>query len=64
MDEKEEIEYIIVGSSEADPYELKVSNSSPVGKALLNHKVGDIVDVKIPDGVIQYEILSIDKAEE
>lgn len=55
----EVVEYMIVGSTEADPYELKISNESPVGKALLGSKVGDIVEVQIPDGVTKYEVLKI-----
>ncbi|RKD20947.1 transcription elongation factor GreA [Caminicella sporogenes DSM 14501] len=55
----EEIEYTIVGSAEADPYELKISNESPVGKALLGKKVGEIVEVQVPDGITKYEILDI-----
>jgi transcription elongation factor GreA len=57
----EEIEYTIVGSAEADPYEGKISNESPVGSALLGKKVGDIVEVQVPDGVIEYEIIKIDR---
>lgn len=59
--ENEEEEYIIVGSTEADPFESKISNDSPVGMALLGHVVGDIVDVSVPDGVVQYKILNIGK---
>ncbi|HHV26551.1 transcription elongation factor GreA [Anaerosalibacter bizertensis] len=55
----EEIEYTIVGSAEADPYEGKISNESPVGKALIGGKSGDTVEVKVPDGIIKYEILEI-----
>lgn len=55
----EEMEYTIVGSAEADPYNGKISNESPVGKALLGRKSGDIVDVIVPDGVIKYQIISI-----
>ncbi|MDK2920360.1 MAG: transcription elongation factor GreA [Candidatus Petromonas sp.] len=55
----EEVEYTIVGSAEADPYELKISNESPVGKALLGKKVGEVVEIQIPDGVTKYEILDI-----
>ena len=55
----EEIEYTIVGSAEADPYEGKISNESPVGNAILGRKKGDIVEVQVPDGKIKYEILSI-----
>ena len=59
MDFEEEVEYTIVGSAEADPYEGKISNESPVGKALLGRTIGDIVDVQVPDGVAKIEILEI-----
>jgi len=55
----EVVEYMIVGSTEADPYELKISNESPVGKSLLGSKVGDVVEVQIPDGSTRYEVLKI-----
>jgi len=55
----EEVEYTIVGSAEADPYELKISNESPVGRALIGKKVGDVIEIQIPDGVTKYEILEI-----
>ncbi|WP_069650605.1 transcription elongation factor GreA [Caloranaerobacter ferrireducens] len=55
----EEIEYTIVGSAEADPYEGKISNESPVGEALIGRKKGEIVEVQVPDGVIRYEVLEI-----
>ena len=58
-DFEEEIEYTIVGSAEADPYEGKISNESPVGKALLGRTTGDIVDVQVPDGVSKFKILAI-----
>jgi len=57
----DEVEYTIVGSAEADPLNLKISNESPVGKALIGKGIGDIVDIVVPDGVIKYEILSINK---
>lgn len=57
----DEVEYTIVGSAEADPLNLKISNESPVGKALIGRGIGDIVDIVVPDGVIKYEILSINK---
>ena len=59
MDFEEEVVYTIVGSAEADPYEGKISNESPVGKALLGKTIGDIVDVQVPDGVAKFEILEI-----
>jgi len=55
----EEMELSIVGSAEADPMENKISNESPVGNALIGKKVGDIVEVPVPDGVNKYEILGI-----
>jgi len=55
-----EEEYIIVGSTEADPLEHKISNESPVGSALLDMQKGDVVKVFIPDGVVEYEILHIE----
>ena len=59
MDFEDEVEYTIGGSAEADPYEGKISNESPVGKALLGRTIGDIVDVQVPDGVAKFEILEI-----
>jgi transcription elongation factor GreA len=61
MEYDEEMEYTIVGSAEANPYEGKISNESPVGKALLGSKAGDVVDVQVPDGVIKYQIQKIDR---
>lgn len=55
----EEMEYTIVGSAEANPFEGKISNESPVGSALLGKRKGDIVEVQVPDGVIKYKIISI-----
>jgi len=55
------VEYTIVGSAESDPTSNMISNESPVGKALLGKQKGSIVDVNVPAGVIQYEILDIIK---
>lgn len=55
----EEMEYTIVGSAEADPHEGKISNESPLGNALLGMKQGETVQVKVPDGHIEYQILNI-----
>lgn len=52
-------EYNIVGTTEADPTNGKLSNESPVGVSMLNCKVGEKVDVKAPSGVVTYQILSI-----
>ena len=57
----EEIEYNIVGSTEADPDMFKISDESPVGRALIGRKIDEVVDVETPGGTIQFKILSIDK---
>ncbi len=53
------VEYKIVGSSEADPFNGKLSNASLVGNHLLGCKAGDIVEFQIPDGIAKYEILEV-----
>ncbi len=55
------IEYTIVGSAEANPSQNKISNESPVGKALIGKGVGDEVTVNVPDGIIKFKILEIKK---
>ena len=55
----EEVEYLLVGSAEANPLEYKISNESPVGRAILGQTVGTVVDVQAPDGIIRYEILDV-----
>ena len=57
----EEVEYQIVGSTEADPNAGRISDESPIGKAMLGHKVGDIIEVEVPDGTISFELLEISK---
>ena len=59
VDDDEEDEYKIVGSQEADPFESKISNESPIAQALFDHKVGDIVTVESPNGNYQIEIIDI-----
>ena len=58
---KEEEMFTIVGSTEADPFEGKISNESLVGRALLGNKAGQEVTVEVPDGIITYKILDIIK---
>ena len=58
----EEVEYAIVGSAEADPMNFRISNESPVGKGLIGKKVGDVVEVNVPDGVSKFEVLDIRRA--
>lgn len=57
----DEVEYTIVGSAEADPFKNKISNESPVGKAILGQQNGGVVEVSVPAGVLKYEILNIRK---
>ena len=58
----EELDYKIVGSTEANSLKGKISNESPVGKALIGHKVGDTVEVETPAGVFSYKILEIQRS--
>ena len=55
----EVVEYTIVGSAAADPMNFKISNESPVGKALIGRKIGDVVEAAVPDGISKFEILDI-----
>lgn len=57
----DEIEYTIVGSAEADPIGKKISNESPVGKAILGQVKGSVVEVTVPAGVLKYKVLNIRK---
>lgn len=59
VDEDDEDEYRIVGSQEADPFEGKISNESPIAQALLDHKVGDTVTVESPNGTYDLVITEI-----
>lgn len=61
MEFKDEVEYTIVGTAESDPSQNKISNESPVGKAIIGKEKGSIVDVNVPAGVIQYKIIDIKK---
>lgn len=58
----DEFEFKIVGSTEANSLKGKISNESPVGKAVEGRKVGDVVEVEAQDGIIKYQILEIQKA--
>jgi transcription elongation factor GreA len=55
-------EYHIVGSAEANPAEQKLSNESPVGKAIIGHKKGEVVEVAAPRGALKFKILDIKAA--
>lgn len=58
----EEVEYVICGSTEADPLKFRISDESPIGKTVIGHKEGDDVIVEAPGGDIKLKILSIAKA--
>lgn len=59
VDDEEEDEYKIVGSQEADPFNNKISNESPIAAAIMGKKVGDTVEVSSPDGVYSVQIVAI-----
>ena len=59
MEFDEEDEFMIVNSHEVDPVARKISDQSPIGKALIGAKVGDVVTVEVPDGTAQFKILKI-----
>jgi transcription elongation factor GreA len=62
IDANETIEYVIVGSAEANPAERKLSNESPVGKAILGRKKGETVEVAAPRGSLKYKIIDVKAA--
>ena len=59
--ENEEMEFTIVGSTEADPFEGRISNESEVGKNLLGKQKGDTVQIVVPDGLLTYKVVDITK---
>ena len=61
MEYNEDMEFKLVGSTEANSLQGKISNESPVGKALIGAKMGDIVNVEMPSGVMQYKVLDIQR---
>jgi transcription elongation factor GreA len=62
MDANQTVEYFIVGSAEANPAEYKLSNESPVGKAIIGKKKGEVVEVAAPRGSLKFKILDIKAA--
>jgi len=62
MSSNKTVEYHVVGSAEANPAELKVSNESPVGKAIMGKKKGEIVEVSAPRGALRFKIMEIKAA--
>ncbi len=61
LDEQEELTYMLVGSMEADPLRMRISNESPVGAALIGKAAGDEIKVAVPAGTLRMRILSIHK---
>ncbi|MBU1122311.1 MAG: transcription elongation factor GreA [Candidatus Omnitrophota bacterium] len=59
VDTNEEMSYCLVGTEEADPVAGMISITSPVGKALLGHKVDDIIEITVPAGLLKYKIVEI-----
>ncbi|MCP9486644.1 MAG: transcription elongation factor GreA [Gaiellaceae bacterium MAG52_C11] len=62
VDANQTVEYVIVGSAEADPGESKLSNESPVGKAIIGRKKGETVEVAAPRGALKFKIMDIKAA--
>ena len=62
FDFEEELEFRLVGSTEANSLENKISNESPVGQALMRKKVGDVVSVETEAGVFEYKVLKIERS--
>lgn len=62
MTEGEEIEYSLVGSNEANPLMNRISDQSPIGRALIGSKVGDVVTVEAPAGEMQFKVLDVQRA--
>jgi transcription elongation factor GreA len=59
LDYGDEMEFTIVGSAEADPSKMKISNEAPIGRGLLGKKVGEKVEIQVPDGKCTYEVIEI-----
>lgn len=57
---REPVKYFLVGAQEADPRNGKISNESPIGKALLGHRAGETVSFQTPGGSLSYEIVSVE----
>ena len=62
MGSNKTVEYHVVGSAEANPAEMKLSNESPVGKAIMGRKKGDVVEVAAPRGALKFKILEVKAA--
>ena len=60
-DTDEVLEYVMVSPPEADYTQNKVSMESPIGKALMGHKEGDVVEINVPAGILTYQVLKISR---
>ena len=61
LEMEEEEEYTIVGSQEADPMNFRISDDSPIGRAMVGKGIGDVVEVEAPVGILQFRILRVEK---
>ncbi|MCM8782009.1 MAG: transcription elongation factor GreA [Candidatus Omnitrophica bacterium] len=61
LNSNEEISYILVNKEEADISQNKISTASPIGKALLGHKIGDLIEIDVPAGFLRYKIVHISR---
>lgn len=61
LDSKEVMDFTIVGSTEADPFEGKISNESLVGAGLLGKMVNEVAEIQVPDGIVSYKVIDITK---
>lgn len=61
VDSGEELEFTLVGSAESDPMQNRISNESPVGRAIMGRKAGEVVEVAVPDGIICYKIEEVNR---
>jgi len=59
MEDGGEFEYTIVGSVETDPMDKKISNESPVGRAILGKRKGNVVEISVPAGLIKFKIMDV-----
>jgi len=63
LDRGDVLQYSVVGSAEANPAQHKLSNESPVGRAIMGHVPGDVVEVTVPQGVMRLKVITIERAD-
>ena len=59
VESKRKVKYMVVAAPESRPFDGRISNLSPIGKAVYKRSVGEVVDVKTPRGLVKYEIMKI-----